>query len=95
MAPNIRRILVPYDFSECSKAALEYAGFLADTFGATVEIVHIIEPIPLRIANSVIVSDRPETVSEHAWRVAREETARAAETLGNREVSVTWDLRSR
>ncbi|GMQ80623.1 MAG: universal stress protein [Rhodothermia bacterium] len=37
------RILVPLDFSKYSIAALKYARELADTIGATVEIVHVVE----------------------------------------------------
>lgn len=37
---GIKRILVPVDFSECSKAALEYAMFLGRHFGARVDVFH-------------------------------------------------------
>jgi universal stress protein A len=38
------RILVPTDFSEPSDAALDYARALADKFGATLHLLHVIEP---------------------------------------------------
>jgi nucleotide-binding universal stress UspA family protein len=37
---NIRRILVPVDFSDCSNAALEYGLEIAKARGATVYIFH-------------------------------------------------------
>ena len=37
------RILVPTDFSEPSDAALDYARTLADKFGASIHVLHIIE----------------------------------------------------
>ena len=37
------RILVPVDFSAHSDLALRYATTLADRFGATVEVLHVVE----------------------------------------------------
>ena len=47
---NIKRILVPYDFSECSSAALEYAGRLATDSDARLYIVHVDELLDARIS---------------------------------------------
>lgn len=41
---NIKKILVPIDFSECSKDAYEYALNLADEFSSTLYILNVIEP---------------------------------------------------
>lgn len=38
---DIRRILVPVDFSDCSRAALEAAAGLARRHGAAVEVLHV------------------------------------------------------
>ncbi|HIK94626.1 MAG TPA: universal stress protein [Planctomycetes bacterium] len=43
---NIKRILVPTDFSEPGKTALIYAVAFADQFGAAVDLMHVIEPVP-------------------------------------------------
>jgi nucleotide-binding universal stress UspA family protein len=40
---QIRRILVPVDFCECSQIALDYAAFLASRFGAAVDVLHVWE----------------------------------------------------
>lgn len=45
-AATISRILVPVDFSPCSRAALEYAAELADRNDARVEVLHVQEPAP-------------------------------------------------
>ena len=39
--PTFSKILVPVDFSGSSKAALEYACDIAETYGATLEILHL------------------------------------------------------
>ena len=41
---NLKRILVPVDFSPLSKKALLYATRLAQQFGAEVNIFHVVEP---------------------------------------------------
>lgn len=38
---NLRKILIPIDFSECSKNALQYAKPLADQFQAEIELVYV------------------------------------------------------
>jgi universal stress protein A len=40
---EIRRILVPVDFSECSRAALESAAVLGERFGASIDVLHVWE----------------------------------------------------
>lgn len=41
---RIQNILVAVDFSDYSQAALSYATFLAESFGATLTLVHAVEP---------------------------------------------------
>ncbi|HEV8321006.1 MAG TPA: universal stress protein [Myxococcota bacterium] len=42
--PRVKRILVPVDFSTGAEAAFEYARFLAETFGAAIDVLHVVEP---------------------------------------------------
>jgi nucleotide-binding universal stress UspA family protein len=42
----VRSILVPVDFSDCSRAALDYAEALAEKFDATLDVVHVWEITP-------------------------------------------------
>jgi universal stress protein A len=44
-AVTIKTLLVPTDLSEPSMQALDYAIGLAGTFGATIRLVHVIEPL--------------------------------------------------
>lgn len=41
---RIVKILVPIDFSKCSQKALQYAVPLAKHFGASITLLHVVEP---------------------------------------------------
>lgn len=43
---KLSKILVPVDFSDCSKKALDYAIPFARQFGATLHLLYVIEPYP-------------------------------------------------
>ncbi|MEW6470148.1 MAG: universal stress protein [Bacteroidota bacterium] len=40
---DIKKILIPVDFSETSNLAIEHGGFMAELFGANVVLIHVIE----------------------------------------------------
>ena len=42
---RLAKILVPIDFSPCSQKALQYAVPLARRFGASITLLHVVEPI--------------------------------------------------
>jgi len=42
----IRTIVVPYDFSSHSEAALEIANEMAELFGAELHLLHVVRPLP-------------------------------------------------
>src|SRR5437867_12841235 len=42
---RIKSILVPIDFSACSKKALAYAVAFAEQFGAKLTLLHVVEPV--------------------------------------------------
>jgi len=43
---QLSRILVPLDFSDCSKKALDYAIPFARQFGAELTLLHVVKPYP-------------------------------------------------
>jgi nucleotide-binding universal stress UspA family protein len=43
---KLKKILVPIDFSECSKKALQYAIPFAKQFKADLELLHVVVPYP-------------------------------------------------
>jgi universal stress protein A len=62
---SISRILVPVDFSACSRAALEYATFLAARLGAAIDVLHVWEPPTFFSADVMIAEgDRERTLAE-------------------------------
>jgi nucleotide-binding universal stress UspA family protein len=52
----IRRILVPTDFSAPSKQAIAYAFELAQTLGATLVLLHVIEELQSYIVTTNFTS---------------------------------------
>jgi len=44
---KLQKILVPVDFSDCSKKALQYAIPFAKQFGAQMVLLHVVEPYPI------------------------------------------------
>ncbi len=45
MEPNIKKILVPIDFSDYSKSALRYAVSFAKLFNSEMVMIYVVEPI--------------------------------------------------
>lgn len=72
---NIRKILVPIDFSHCAMKALEYAAFLSSKFDASVEALHVWEPPQYILPDSLIhVPGEPsQSLSEFMFRKAKDE----------------------
>ncbi len=66
---NIERILVPYDFSAYSSAALDYAGRLAIDSDARIHILHVDELLDVRIS-AIPAVDWPG-VRESSWEKRR------------------------
>lgn len=50
VAAPVRRILVPVDFSVPSRQALAYAVDWAERFGAALQLMHVVEPLPFPVS---------------------------------------------
>ena len=57
--PRLKKILLPVDYSDCSRVAMEYALFLAERFDAEIEVLHIAEGFPLGEEHTVAESRTP------------------------------------
>jgi universal stress protein A len=72
---KLKRILLPVDFSKCSRKALEYAVSFARQFQAELLLLHVIEnvypPPELMVLDSAALDNRVRDVAERqlaAWR---------------------------
>lgn len=45
MEPNIKRVLVPIDFSDYSKNSLKYAVKMVSSFNADLVLIYVVEPV--------------------------------------------------
>jgi universal stress protein A len=58
--PRLKKILVPVDYSDCSRVAMEYALFLAERFDAEIEVLHVVETPPDGEEHTVVIPDTGE-----------------------------------
>lgn len=87
----IEKILVPIDFSDCSRDALIYALSLAESLGASLEALHVVAPppyVPLDMALWGKVHD------EYSARVAGEVESFVQKHTAASKLSVTTRVES-
>lgn len=77
---QIRRIVVPMDFSECSNRGLKYATALAERFDAEVMLVHAIEA-PLNLPPQTLVNVDPGGTSIPIMDYVRQAAERRMEAV--------------
>jgi nucleotide-binding universal stress UspA family protein len=56
---NIRRILVPTDFSDCALPAVRYGAELAEKFGAELVLLHVVPDAVLALPDAVMPTPVP------------------------------------
>ena len=84
---EIRHILAPTDYSEFSKQAIEYAFALAQTFGAKLTLLHVIEALPPYIG--FIPQGEATTVLENLERQACLDLAKLVPKAEDAKVEIT------
>lgn len=79
---QIRKILVPYDFSAHSKEALDWALELAEKWQATVEMMHVVHILPpvVDIPNDIYADVERDQIADAQQRL---EAMRVEKTKGS------------
>ncbi len=86
----IERILVPMDFSACSKVALDHAALYAERFGASIDLLHVYgkqDHLPPE-ATAAILGQDSGTLEQLARAHAQKQLALAADEARERGVKV-------
>jgi nucleotide-binding universal stress UspA family protein len=83
--PEIRRILVPHDFSEAAANALSYALGVSEKFGARVTVMHVYEIPAIGAAEALAAGVEFASVVERV-------TAKALERVASRARESNVDL---
>src|SRR5215831_10375056 len=88
---NLKKILVPIDFSPMSKQALQYSVRFAEQFGCEIVLLHVIEPVTAiagaPLAVDIFAQPEEDTIAAEA------ELACLAASSGNRPNSFTSAVR--
>jgi universal stress protein A len=92
MRPSLRSILVPTDFSASSDRAIEYASTLASGFGATVHLIHVLDPVSLQLPWETPIESAAR--HERSYQESRAKLAVVAATLDRPRLPVTCEVRS-
>lgn len=87
-APQIKKILVPSDFSRESEKSLDYAVMTAKKFGAKIHLFHAIEPFPYTTTDAFMVVDNSEALRKIAETLIKTTAA----LIKKRGVAVTSSL---
>ena len=93
--PLIRKILVPVDFSSFSESTIDYAAMIAERFGATLILTHVIESLPYSITDTFKVVEHRKALQALASSLLRN----LSDDLQTRNVAVktalVWGTASR
>jgi nucleotide-binding universal stress UspA family protein len=86
---RIRRILLPTDYSDLARNAAVYARSLAEMYGATLHVVHVLERVPAAVPGPEVSGVALAVPGPEALAAAQETTSRFVQDhLGGLDVSV-------
>lgn len=85
----IRKILVPTDFSPHSERAADYAAMLADGFQAEIVLLHVIEPFPYSVTDTMTVINHGEALKTIASSLLENARAKLEQSGATVEAHLT------
>ena len=94
MNTPIRSILVPTDFSASSDRAIDYASALAGSLGATVHLIHVLDPLVSAQMPWEPLATETETRHEGLYQAGRVKLGMLAAALEQQLVRATSEVRS-
>lgn len=89
---DIRRILCPVDFSDCSRRALDHAVAVARWYESTVTLLHVCAPVPISAYATVAPMMPPTLVSGENRNDVLEAMKRFAATVDGPAVPFAFEL---
>ena len=87
---QIDRILVPTDFSDCSRQATSYGRELATRFASEIHLVTVVDPTPLVAASAG--APVPQSLLEDRERISELEIARWPDKAFDQQLAVTREV---
>jgi nucleotide-binding universal stress UspA family protein len=90
---DLRRILVPTDFSKFSQVALKYGIALAEKFGAELYLLHVVQDLSLFVPDAVAVAPPIAVPVEQFTAAAREALERIVRENKLEGLSVFREIR--
>lgn len=92
---KVSKILVPVDFSDCSRAALSYALSLAGQVGASIDVLHVVEVPAFKTEPRIAKETGSTSLREYALEAGRGELddfLSALEPQQRNKLSTTVDV---
>lgn len=90
---EVRKILVPVDFTKCSLAGVEYAARLAKVTGSILRLIHVVFPYPELFAVDRVGASLTPLIKTAKAR-AREEMGELSEMSSLRNIPCETDVRT-
>jgi nucleotide-binding universal stress UspA family protein len=90
---DLRRILVPTDFSKHSHNALQYAVAFADKFGSELHLLHVVQDLALFLPDTVAVSPVAAPPVDQLTAAVREALLRVIRDNGLERLTVCPEVR--
>ncbi len=92
MNVSIKSIMCPVDFSDSSDHALQYAIAFAQSYGATLRLLHVVQPPLMSVPGDPMVPEFSSEVMEDIAAASRHRLDEIAETTRNAVTDVETQI---